>query len=155
LARLSNPKRKFYSQKQLPIPKKNDFLPKEKATLTDKLIKETLDSFISTISPYRVLIEAEVSSGGEADVEDLLKNGNAEEAKKIIEAIPRDKRFAEDWYNLGLAYEASARSREDYEDAQRYYINALEIEPGEKLYAQGIGRCDRYLKETKNKFIKN
>jgi len=48
-----------------------------------------------------------------------------------------------------LAYEASAVSREDYEDARRFYITALEKSPGIKLYAQGVGRTRRYLAETK------
>jgi len=48
-----------------------------------------------------------------------------------------------------LAYEAGALSPEDYEDARRFYITALEKSPGIKLYAQGVGRIRRYLAETK------
>ena len=90
-------------------------------------------------------------------MEEFLKNGNSEKAIEIIESIPQNHREADDWYNLGLAYEANAKSIEDYENARRYYINALEKNPGEQIYAQGIGRCYLYLSEIKklNKQIKN
>ena len=153
LAKLSNPKNIFYNQNQLPAPNKDDFLPKEKKLIIEKLIKKTLNSFIRTISPYKILIEAEIASGGEADVVSSLQNGDSKKVIEIINAIPPKKRGSQDWYNLGLAYEATAISSEDYENARRYYINALEKNPGEKLYAQGIGRCRSYLAENK-KLIK-
>ncbi len=78
----------------------------------------------------------------------MLKEGKTEKVREIIEGIPEDERDSADWYNLGLVYEASAVSPEDYEDARRYYIIALEKDPGTKLYAQAIGRIRRYLAET-------
>ena len=45
--------------------------------------------------------------------------------------------------------EASALSPEDYEDARRFYIYALEKKPGTKIYAQGVGRTRSYLAETR------
>ena len=102
-------------------------------------------SFIRTISPYKVKIYAEVATGGEADTVNLLKEGKAEKVREIIEGIPKDERDSADWYNLGLAYESSAVSPEDYEDARRFYITALEKKPGTKIYAQGIGRTRSYL----------
>ena len=157
LAKLSNPKNKFYSKKNLPVPKNYDFAPGEKKIIIEKLINGTIDSFINTISPYKVLVEAQISAGGKANVKEFLINGNSKKAIEIIESIPEKQREEEDWYNLGLAYEASAISIEDYENARRYYINALEINPSEQIYAQGIGRCYRYLLEIKklNKQIKN
>jgi len=109
----------------------------------------TLQSFIRTISPYKVMVDAEVASGGKAKAGDLLKEGKSKQARKIIEAIPEGKRDSQDWYNLGLAYEASAVSPEDYEDARRFYITALENSPGTKLYAQGVGRTRLYLAEKR------
>jgi tetratricopeptide (TPR) repeat protein len=78
----------------------------------------------------------------------LLIEGKPENARKIFQSIPEGDRDSADWYNLGLAYEAGAVSLEDYEDARRYYIIALEKDPGTKLYAQAIGRIRRYLAET-------
>jgi hypothetical protein len=114
-----------------------------------QLVKRTLESFIRTISPYKQMVEAEVAEGGRAKAGNLLKEGKSQKVRKLIEAIPAEKRESQDWYNLGLAYEAGALSPEDYEDARRFYITALEKSPGIKLYAQGVGRIRRYLAETK------
>ncbi|MCP4757329.1 MAG: hypothetical protein GY866_41240, partial [Proteobacteria bacterium] len=56
---------------------------------------------------------------------------------------------SDDLYNLGLAFEAGATTLEDYEDAMRYYSQALEKNPGTKLYAQGIGRMEFQLRASK------
>ena len=106
-------------------------------------------SFIRTISPYKVKVNVEIATGGNADTVNLLKEGKTEKVRKIIEAIPEDERDSADWYNLGLAYEASAVSPEDYEDARRFYITALDKKPGTKIYAQGVGRMRSYLAETR------
>ena len=106
-------------------------------------------SFIRTISPYKVKVNALVATGGMEDTANLLKEGKTEKVREIIEAIPEDERDPEDWYNLGLAYEANAISPEDYEDARRFYITALDKKPGTKIYAQGVGRTSSYLTETR------
>ena len=149
LASRSNPKQIFYGPKGLAIPDIYDLPPKEKRQVIQKLVKRTLESFIHTISPYKEMVKAEVAEGGRAKAGTLLKEGKSQNARKIIEAIPTEKRESQDWYNLGLAYEAGALSVEDYEDARRFYITALEKSPGIKLYAQGVGRIRRYLAETK------
>ncbi len=149
LAGRSNPKQTYYGQKSLPVPGINDLPAKEKRRVIEQLVNQTLMSFIRTISPYKVLVGAETASGGKAGAGNLLNAGKVKKARLIIEAIPEGERDPEDWYNLGLAYEASAVSREDYEDARRFYITALEKSPGIKLYAQGVGRTRRYLAETR------
>ena len=149
LAERSNPKQIYYGQKQLPVPGIYDLPPKEKKKIIQQLVEQTLGSFIRTISPYKIMVGVVVASGGQAKAGDLLKEGKSNKARKIIEAIPAEKRDSQDWYNLGLAYEASAVSPEDYEDARRFYITALENNPGIKLYAQGIGRTRLYLAETR------
>ena len=149
LAESSNPKNTYYGKNRLPIPNKNYFLPKEKQLVIEELVKKTLQSFVRTISPFKIVVKAEVALGGNADIGDSFKNGNPKKAIKIIEAIPSIERNSQDWYNLGLAYEASAINREDYEDARRFYITALEKSPGTKIYAEGIGRCRHYLADIK------
>ena len=149
LAGRSNPKQTFYSKKRLPVPNTNDLAPKEKRQVIQQLVEKTLKSFIRAISPYKVMVVAEVATGGVTEAGDLLKEGKSKLALKLIEAIPEGERASEDWYNLGLAYEAGAVSPEDYEDARRFYITALEKSPGTKLYAQGVGRTRRYLVETR------
>ncbi len=149
VAKLSNPKKFFYKNKSLPVPSIQDLPEKEKNKLIKQLVKNTLSSFIRTISPYKVKVNAEVAIGGKADTTNFLKKGKAVKARKLIEEIPEDERESEDWYNLGLAYEASAISLEDYEDARRFYIIALEKKPGTKIYAQGVGRTRSYLAERR------
>ena len=149
LASRSNPKQIFYGSKGLAIPDIYDLPPKEKLQVIQQLVNQTLESFIRTISPYKIMVEAEVASGGKAEAGNLLEAGKTKEVQKIIEKIPQGERESADWYNLGLAYEASAVSPEDYEDARRFYITALEKSPGTKLYAQGVGRTRRYLAETR------
>lgn len=149
LASRSNPKEVFYDSKGLSIPDVSDLPPKERKQIIKFLVKRILESFIQTISPYKQIVKAEVALGGKANAGELLQEGNSQKAKEIIQAVPFEKRAHEDWYNLGLAYEAGASSSEDYEDARRFYIKALELGPEKKMYAKAIGRTRRYLAETK------
>ena len=149
VAKNSNPGQFFYNNKPLPIPNIQDFPKKEKNQLIKQLINKTLISFIRTISPYKIKVSAEIATGGKAETVNFFKEGKTEKIRELIEGIPEDKRDSADWYNLGLAYEASALSPEDYEDARRFYIYALEKKPGTKIYAQGVGRTRSYLAETR------
>ncbi|GIT73747.1 MAG: hypothetical protein Ct9H300mP28_35610 [Pseudomonadota bacterium] len=54
----------------------------------------------------------------------------------------------------------SAVSPEDYEDARRFYITALDKKPGTKIYAQGVGvpvvillKLENWLNKLKEKNI--
>ena len=149
VAKKSNPGQFFYNNKPLPIPNIQDLPKKEKNQLIKQLVNKTLISFIRTISPYKVKVNAEIATGGEAETVNFFKEGKTEKIRELIEGIPEDERDSADWYNLGLAYEASALSPEDYEDARRFYIYALEKKPGTKIYAQGVGRTRSYLAETR------
>ena len=149
VAKKSNPGQFFYNNKPLPIPNIQDLPKKEKNQLIKQLVNKTLISFIRTISPYKVKVNAEIATGGEAETVNFFKEGKTDKIRELIEGIPEDERESEDWYNLGLAYEASALSPEDYEDARRFYITALEKKPGTKFYAQGVGRTRSYLTETR------
>ena len=149
VAKNSNPGQFFYNNKPLPIPNIQDLPKKEKNQLIKQLVNKTLISFIRTISPYKVKVNAEIATGGEAETVNFFKEGKTDKIRELIEGIPEDERESEDWYNLGLAYEASALSPEDYEDARRFYIYALEKKPGTKIYAQGVGRTRSYLAETR------
>ena len=108
-----------------------------------------VEDFIRTISPYKMKVGAEVASGGKSNGGSLLLEGKALEARQLIEGIDQIKREAADWYNLGLAYEGSAINVEDYEDARRFYIRALEQDSSSRLFAQGVARTERYLSEAR------
>ncbi|MGK5090983.1 hypothetical protein WDW89_03075 [Deltaproteobacteria bacterium TL4] len=139
----------FYSAKPLPKPTVDDILPREKEAVIQQLVDSTLIDFIRTISPYKAMISTEIASGGKADVSQLLKSSRWQDARAKIEKIGQDQRSAADWYNLGLTYEGGAESTADYEDARQFYVNALEKDSGNKLFAMGVGRVERRLAESK------
>ncbi|MCP4754004.1 MAG: hypothetical protein GY866_24230 [Proteobacteria bacterium] len=129
----------------LMAPEARDIPQKEREKIISRLVNKTLTQFIRTISPYKTTIEAEVASGGNPRARKKLEEGSFNEAKKIL----RGATDSDDLYNLGLAFEAGATTLEDYEDAMRYYSQALEKNPGTKLYAQGIGRMEFQLRASK------
>lgn len=146
----TNPDEVYFPEGSLPEPKSRDLPGNEKVRIVNQLVKTSLQSFIRTISPYKISVGAEVASGGEANAGSLLLAGKASAARAKIEDIPMQKREAADWYNLGLAYEAGALSVEDYEDARRFYVAALDLDAGNRLYAQGVARTERYLAEARS-----
>ena len=79
--------------------------------------------------------------------EELLKDGLWDEARQRLESLSKDDRTAEDWYNLGLSYEAGAVSRDDYQQARRAYLEALKKENGNRDFAASVGRVERRLAE--------
>ncbi len=115
---------------------------KEKQKIIRQLVGNTINEFLRTISPYKSKIDAEIASGGNEKAEEKLEKGRYKEAKKILKKAKEPA----DLYNLGLAYEATASTIEDYEDALYYYGQALDKSPGTRLYAQGIGRMEFQLR---------
>jgi len=147
LVHRSNPRSEFYDQPQLPAPGVRDLPSDTRKEILKELIQRSTSSFVQSVSPYTVTISAEVASGGKVDVGRLLRSGKWKLARKRIEKLPQTQRAGADWYNLGLAYEAGARATEDYEDAQRFYTEALNKEAGNSLYAMGVGRMERQLRK--------
>ena len=145
----TNPRNTFFPEGPLPKPTGRDLPEKEKNEITRQLIRQGIQDFIQTISPYKIEVGAEVASGGKADAGSLLLEGKALEARMQIEALSQNQRQAADWYNLGLAFEATAVSVEDYEDARRFYIEALDRDESSRLYAQGVARTERYLADAR------
>ena len=121
----TNPRNTFFPEGPLPKPTGRDLPEKEKNEITRQLIRQGIQDFIQTISPYKIEVGAEVASGGKADAGSLLLEGKALEARMQIEAHPQNQWQAADWYNLGLAFEATAVSVEDYEDARRFSSKPL------------------------------
>ena len=145
----TNPRNTFFPEGPLPKPTGRDLPEKEKNEITRQLIRQGIQDFIQTISPYKIEVGAEVASGGKADAGSLLLEGKALEARRQIEALSQNQRQAADWYNLGLAFEATAVSVEDYEDARRFYIEALDRDGSSRMYAQGVARTERYLADAR------
>ena len=149
MALKTNPEMAFFPEGPLPAPTDRDLPGNEKERIVQQLVETSLQSFIRTISPHKVSVGAEVASGGKANAGSLLLEGKAGEARNKIQEIPAGEREADDWYNLGLAFEASALSVDDYEDARRFYIPALDMDPVNRMFAQGVGRTERYLGEAR------
>ena len=89
-----------------------------------------------------------IAEGGEEEhAEELLKDGFWDEARERLESLSKNDRNAEDWYNLGLSYEASAVSREDYQQARKAYLEALKNKNANRDFAASVGRVERRLAE--------
>ncbi|MFH2131087.1 MAG: tetratricopeptide repeat protein [bacterium] len=127
-------------------PDVRDIDPNEKKAVLSKLVNKSLDQFIQTISPYQVVIETELASGGNSAAQKMIAAGRYLEAREIL-GRPSN---ADDLYNLGLTYEAGAVTIEDYEDALRFYSDALAKQPNSRLFAQGIGRMELQLRVYRN-----
>ena len=145
LAERSRPREVFYDRASLPDPGWRDLSPSERETVLGALVEQAILGFVQTISPYRVKVEAALDSGGDGEARSLLESGKPLDARKRLEAISQGERSASDWYHLGLSYEAGAVSVEDYEDARRFYIEALNRDSGVRIYAQGVGRIEWFL----------
>jgi len=134
-------------------PESADIPRKERKKIMTRLVNKTLTEFIRAVSPYRAVIETEVASGGNAQARKYIESGKYPEARNLLKGATKPG----DLYNLGLAYEAGASTIEDYEDALRFYSDALKKDPGVKLYAQGVGRMEFQLrahKKLKNQSVK-
>ena len=59
-----------------------------------------------------------IAEGGlEERAEELLRDGLWDKARQRLESLSKNDRTAEDWYNLGLSYEAGA-IEDDYQQAE-------------------------------------
>lgn len=125
-------------------PEISDLPEGERMAIIVKLVNKTMEEFIQTISPFKDKLNAEIASGSDARVRDLLERGRFEEVKSLLQNPEKP----DDLYNLGLAYEASATGIEDYEDALLFYNQALDKDPGSRLYAGGIGRMEFQLRQA-------
>jgi hypothetical protein len=134
-----SPSGKWY-ERYAPAP--SDIPVEERFQIVSRLLDKTLTEFIQTISPYKVTVSIDVASGGNVDAKKQLENSKFDSVKEIL----KNAETPADLYNLGLAYEANARTPQDFEDAMFYYTQAFDKAPGEKLFAQGIGRMEFRLK---------
>ena len=107
----------------------------------------SLKPFIRTISPYRVRAYITIDESGNESAVSLIKKQKWKKARGILEKIR--SREAADEYNYGLTFEGGAESADDYRDAKKYYFSALNMDSSKMIYAQGVGRMERRLREYK------
>ena len=147
LVHKTKPRQDYYRSTKLPKPSVRDLPAIERMKILNDLVENTITNFVRTVSPYKVMIETEIATNGNTDVEQSLRAQKWTQARNRIENLSPSRRNAADWFNLGLSYEGGAIGVEDYEDARRFYTEALNREPSNKLYASAIGRIERRLNE--------
>lgn len=123
-------------------PDVQDIDPEEKKGILSRLVNKALDQFIQSISPYPAMIQTDVATGGNAEAARKIESGQYEAARSLLQ----NASTADDLYNLGLTFEAAATTIADYEDALRYYSEALDKKPDSRLFAEGIGRMEFQLR---------
>ena len=144
----TKPEEIFYQGNRLPKPNLNALPDKEREKILQKLGSKAVESFIQSISPTTQRIKALIAEGGQEErAEELLRDGLWDEARQRLESLSKNDRTAEDWYNLGLSYEAGALSRDDYQQARRAYLEALKKENMNRDFAASLGRVERRLAE--------
>ena len=142
----TKPEEIFYQGNRLPKPKLNALPDKEREKILQKLGSKAVESFINSISPSTQRIKVLIAEGGQEErVEELLRDGLWDEARQCLESLSKSDRTAEDWYNLGLSYEAGAIRSDDYRQARRAYLMALKKENGNRDFAASVGRVERKL----------
>ena len=144
----TKPKEVFYVDNRLPNPDLNNLPDEERKQILKKLGSKAIKSFLQSISPTTQRITALIAEGGKEErAEELLRDGLWDEARKRLEALSINDRSAEDWYNLGLSYEAGAVNREDYQQARRAYLEALKNENANRDFVVSVGRVELRLAE--------
>ena len=144
----TKPEEIFYQGNRLPKPKLNALPDKEREKILQKLGSKAVESFINSISPSTQRIKVLIAEGGQEErVEELLRDGLWDEARQCLESLSKSDRTAEDWYNLGLSYEAGALSKDDYQQARGAYLEALKKENMNRDFAASVGRVERRLAE--------
>ena len=144
----TKPEEIFYQGNRLPKPNLNSLPDKEREKILQKLGSKTVESFIKSMSPTTQRIKALIAEGGKEErAEQLLRDGVWDKARQRLESLSKNDRTAEDWYNLGLSYEAGALSRDDYQQARGAYLEALKKENMNKDFAASLGRVEQRLAE--------
>ena len=144
----TKPEEIFYQGNRLPKPNLNALPDKEREKILQKLGSKTVESFIQSISPTTHRIKALIAEGGQEErAEELLRDGLWDKARQRLESLSKNDRTAEDWYNLGLSYEAGALSRDDYQQARGAYLEALKKENMNRDFAASLGRVEQRLAE--------
>ena len=144
----TKPEEIFYQGSRLPKPNLNALPDNEREKILQKLGSKTIESFIQRISPNTKRIKALIGEGGQEErAEELLRDGLWDKARQRLESLSKNDRTAEDWYNLGLSYEAGALSRDDYQQARGAYLEALKKENMNRDFAASLGRVEQRLAE--------
>lgn len=126
-------------------PKASDIPAKERSEIVKTLVEESLQPFVRTISPYRKKAGIRIAESGDRDAAEAIRREDWKRAHELLRE--KSSRKPADEYNYGLTFEATAESADDFREAKRLYLSAFDGDPGNAVYARGIGRMERRLKE--------
>lgn len=114
------------------------------------LAERVVPRFIATISPHTERVAVALAENGDPRGLDLIRRGRYLEAVAVLEKLCVGKHptkdNAPDFYNLGLAHEALG-TRDDLDMARDYYQQAIQGDPENALYPQGLGRVERLIRD--------
>jgi len=143
LVRGSNPASAIGNYYDLVVPEAKNIPAKELAQIREKMVAKVLKNFTRSIAPYKVRIEANIDEAGSSQSVELMKERKFVEAKKSLNGLS-DKN-ASDLYNLGLTFEATASTVNDFKEALILYNQAYDSTPIDQ-FASAIGRVEREIR---------
>lgn len=110
-------------------------VPLNKLDTKTLLAREIVSEYLKQISQYTVETTLDIANGDDIAV-NFLRGGAFEMAINRLESIQRSE---DDSYNLALAYESVA----EYFQAAKYYREALDKDPGNRIYKASLRRVTR------------
>lgn len=101
-------------------------------------------SLVRRVAVTEKWVEYPIASGGDVQGKLLVEAGAYEMAIERLQAVTAKVKMPPDLYNLGLAFEAIG----EYGLANTFYTDAWEKDKTNLLYAQGLGRLEKVLREN-------
>ena len=134
---------KNQSSDAMPLEQADEVLPSFNQLIAD-LASSISTLFIRRVAVTERLVSYSIASGGDAKAKLLIEAGAYEMAIERLQEVTAKAKQAEDMYNLGLSFEAVG----EYGIAATSYREALAMDQENLLFAQGVGRIERLLREN-------
>lgn len=121
---------------------KRDSLPTN-AEVVAKMIVPAIEEVVADISPHKEQRDLEINEDGDEKAVLLLKaQAFSETIKRLDEVLNGEEKEVADYENRGLAYEVIG----DYAAAKSDFEEALKLDSGSKIAAEGKIRIEKILK---------
>ena len=128
--------------KQAKIENSNAVFPSFGQLVSD-LATSSATNFVRRVAVTEKWVGYPVATEGDERGRLLIEAGAYEMAIERLQEVTRRKKDTSDLYNLGLAHEAIG----EYGLAHTFYTDAWERDKNCLLYAQGLGRLEKTLRE--------
>jgi len=113
----------------------------------DQLISDLATSiatnFIRRVAVTEKVVSYQIADGGDSQAKMLIQAGAYQMGIERLQSVTAREKNPDDLYNLGLSYEAIG----EYGLAGILYNDAWERDKETLIFAQGIGRIERILRE--------